>query len=328
VKFNILFGTRKIDLFNTNYNELKSIKSHLKNSDNQLITYTLNDLFLTRKFIECWKEYRIIHMKKYNNTINSYSYNYYIPRTAESIRLAKREMNSTIINLRNKGFIVDDSLELKEDTIDPELDKLNSLHYEFESTRLQLQENFLDNLKTIELWEKINHIVHFLEGGLSGKNKEYLLVIRPNLRTERYELKDEDYKHFTKTSSGDLICDYATVGKDLFACSVSNDIKLIQNKEVKPQRYLTDFVSMIFRNIDPQDDYISRHYDWCSNNGVDKFIDYKLPIHTPGRHILGRIDQSIYTSDDFYKQILSRTPEVLGTFITDDNGEIILEEYL
>ena len=64
----------------------------------------------------------------------------------------------------------------------------------------------------------------------------------------------------------------------------------------------------------------SRHYKWCQDNKVDQYLDYNQPRYNPGRHILGKNDQGIITGKDFYDYVISRTPALLGCYLSEDDG--------
>ena len=49
------------------------------------------------------------------------------------------------------------------------------------------------------------------------------------------------------------------------------------------------------------------------------------PQYTPGRHILGEcISHDINDPNDFIEQIISSTPKILATVLTDDENKTIL----
>jgi hypothetical protein len=331
MKLNVIFGKKNIDYFSTNTHYIDSIRSEIENKKNRIISYTLNDLPLTQKFIEYWQIYRKNVFKKLNNSQFGYNINYYPNSLIKTTKDAIEEMNLTINEMKNLGYKIDDSLYLNDNLSSEDfVKKLNELHFIFEkeSSKLNNLRSEVENRQIIrhEL-EKINNLVHFLEKGLT---ENFAISIRTvaSMCSKYYNLEDEDYKDFIMPSGGDLVCDFATVGKDLWYCSMSNDIDLIRKKEVKQQTQLTDFIFLNFQITSPEfnNKKFTDHYKWCKNNRVDQYIDYKLPKYSPGRHVLGKIDEPIYTGYDFYKKIISETPAFIGYYLTYDNGELLITE--
>jgi hypothetical protein len=192
--------------------------------------------------------------------------------------------------------------------------------------------NNIEKIREIYLFEKINQLVHFIEksNNVDQKNKQYILIVRPHhkIAYDRLytRLSDEDYRHFKEPESGDLVCDFSTIGKDLWACASTNDLNLVKNNAVSQQEYLTDFVCIIFKNSINRNPITFKEsfYNWCVKNSVNDQIDYTLPKYIPGRHILGKIDSSISNADDFYENIFSKTPRFLGSFISDESGNLVI----
>jgi hypothetical protein len=329
MKYNILFGSGEIDEYGTNIQNTITLTDCIYDKNVKVLSFTLNDLPLTKKFIKYYKIYRDEHVKHNNTHTHLYAYNYYMSRSQKNILSAKKEMNliidelTTIFNYKiNSQLKLFEKLEITENT------KYNSLHYIFETERKNLSDNGVSlNDRRIFLFEKINHLVHFLEPGVILSNS-LRLVIRPTLQVNRYKLQDSDYADFSFPESGDLVCDYATVGKDLYACFKTNDIGLIKNNGVNQQIFLTDFVFIDFKKKQDSSLNFSKFYKWCKQNRVEKYVDITLPKYKPGRHILGKIDQPIYSAEDFYNEIQSKTPKVLGSYLSDDLGNPILTEYL
>lgn len=333
MKYNFIFGKDKnIDFFGNNSQSTLDIRKEIDNKENLIISYTLNDLPLTKKFIECYQLYRNSKKKLItkNETLDSYDYNWYIPVDQNTIVLAKQEMNKVIDELNSYGYGIDHRLYLDYETSLPEFEKLNDLHYIFERERTVLLDH-LDKIRETHLFEKINQLVHFIEKAntVNHQNKQHMLVVRPHHRISYDQLYtkliDSDYEFFREPESGDLVCDFSTIGKDLWACASTNDLNLIKNNSVRQQEYLTDYVAIIFKNSINRSLTVFKNnfYDWCSANSVDNYFNYQLSKYNPGRHILGKIDSPIKTADDFYENVFSKTPKFLGSFITDDNNLII-----
>lgn len=331
MKLNVLFGKKEVDWFSTNTQVTFSLKCELENPDNRLLTYTLNDLPLTNKFIDYWQLYRTHTANRLGNSRMDYNINYYPIKTTETFFLAKKEMNIAITNLSALGILIDNTLHLNEGFLDNEIKKLNELHYIFEKESIKLKSiDPYQHPNYREIWynlEKVNNLVHFLEDfdvNVERETDHFNVSIRPTIAIaekgfQYYDLQDDDYSNFILPSGGDVVCDFATVGKDLFACSVTNDIELVKRNEVKQQSQLTDFIFLYFgaKSTEP---YFKNHYKWCEKNNIGQYLDYKQPKYNPGRHVFGKIDEPIYTGKDFYDKILSKTPAFLGYYLSDNSG--------
>lgn len=350
MKLHVIFGKKDTELFSTNHQITPSLKEELKNKSNQILTYTLNELPLTLKFIEYWQIYRKAVIKGFNGPYQEYNINYYPGMTQDLAIRAKKEMNETISKLKNHDIEVDNRLVLNESLLDREIEKLNELHLIFENElikRQKIQEGDPSyrvlNSEVHYLLEKVNNLVHFLEGltkEVRDKNpsNRFFMSVRPTRgillrsKVQYYKLQDEDYRDFVRPIGGDLVCDFATVGKDLWNCSMSNDMNLIQKNEVKQQEYLTDFIFLNFKENYANEDKVRQrtnfkdHYNWCKKNQVYRYLDYTAPRYNPGRHILGSIDNKLCTGNYFYEHILSKTPAFLGYYLSDDSGNPLVPE--
>jgi hypothetical protein len=104
-------------------------------------------------------------------------------------------------------------------------------------------------------------------------------------------------------------------------------MELVRKKEVKQQEFLTDYFFLHFRNNQrtAEDDHRTkdRYYQWCYENKVDEHYSFLEPKYNCSRHVFGKIDQSIYTTEDFYNKVFIKTPTFLGCAMFDNNGKII-----
>lgn len=325
--FCIFSDNKNVSLFGTNKITTENLSQELNNSNNNIISYTLNDTPLTKKFITEWERYRKIQIDFEKGSKLTYHYNYYTSINQESIRLSKIEMNNTIQRLQQLGYDLSNDLILNLDIDDNEMDKLNELHFIFEKSMVELSLKDEHYDEKFMLFEKINSIVHFIEHDHETGSSSCYVSVRPLTRTDvtRYMLVDEDYQSFTFVNGGDLLADFSMVGKDLYACSSTNDVELVMRNEVKPQDSLTDFIFMVFESGKNDSSIFDRHFKWCKDNQIDKYLDYNQPKYKPGRHVLGRIDQPIYSGTDFIKEIYSKTPMFLGYYVGYDDGKPLSE---
>ena len=327
-KYNVVFGTGKeIDFYGTNRQDTRTLSTEINNPNNQIISYTLNDLPLTKKFINHWQEYRKQQVVDQGSNDLAYHYNYYKSKNHETAKHAKVEMNRVIDQINKFEKAIPESLKLITHTDIIEHDKLNELHFIFETNTINLKSTDEKYNELFALYEKVNQLVHYIERPNDNhySNDSCLIVIRPlsHADLKHVQLVDEDYEYFTKIQNGDLALDFSTVGKDLWYCCATNDMELIKNNEVKQQQYIRDCVAMYFNKVRVPSNF-NGFYEWCKQNKVDEYIDYTLPMYRPGRHVLGHIDQDINDAET----ILSKTPVILGAYLSYEDGTPVLPELL
>lgn len=338
MKIHVFFGpSNDVSYFGTNMIKTNKIVELQNDPKVKQITYTLNDLPLTKKFLKHHEELRLFEIDKRKTEGRPtyglmYHYNYYPPVNDQMCSIARQEMNTVIDDINKIGITISEDLKLSDtDSTAVEYDKTNKLHFIFEKNFVKLVRTEPDFAEKFTLLEKINHIVHYIERAhqlLHMESNDFALSIRPcTLAHEEIKtpLEDIDYENFVFPTAGDLSLDYSTIGKDLYSCYITNDLELIKKNEVKPQKFLTEFIFLQFDTLNNATKF-NNFYKWCEQNEVDKYIDYKLPVHRPGRHILGRIDQPIYTYKDFYEQILQYTPNFLGYYVSQDNNPLFVSD--
>lgn len=335
VKLKFIFSSNdKVDIFSTNSSTIKIdfLEKEFENSKNTILSYTLNELPLTNKLVEYWPNYLEQQRSKNPNTV-TYHYNYYLPLSSELLLRAKQELNNTINELNNLGHNISLSLcmDISSSLVSNlEIISLNKLHFLFENSLGNINKDDVNCNNLIFLWEKVNNLIHFIETkSKSTEHTQFNFVSRvfSIVKKNFYKLHNEDYNNFTQPQPGDLVADYSTVGKDLFACFLSNDMELVRKKEVKQQEFLTDYFFLHFRNNQrtAEDDHRTkdRYYQWCYENKVDEHYSFLEPKYNCSRHVFGKIDQSIYTTEDFYNKVFIKTPTFLGCAMFDNNGKII-----
>jgi hypothetical protein len=360
VKLKFIFSSNeKVDIFSTNSTTIDTnfLEKEFENSKNTILSYTLNELPLTNKLVKYWPNYLEQQRSKNQNAV-TYHYNYYLPLSPELLLRAKQELNNTINELNNLGHDISLSLcmDISSSSVSNlEIISLNKLHFLFENSLGNINKDDVNCYNLIFLWEKVNNLIHFIE--TKSKSTEHtqfnfvsrvFSIVKKNfyklhdedynqfnfvsrvfsiVKKNFYKLHDEDYNNFTQPQPGDLVADYSTVGKDLFACFLSNDMELVRKKEVKQQEFLTDYFFLHFRNNQrtAEDDHRTkdRYYQWCYENKVDEHYSFLEPKYNCSRHVFGKIDQSIYTTEDFYNKVFIKTPTFLGCAMFDNNGKII-----
>ena len=100
MKFNVVFTQGKADFFTSNVAYTRNFMDIKDNPNNTKLTYSFNDLPLTKKFLNLWPEYRkqqAENFKEKDGTdILDYRYNYYTNVSETSLLQAKKEMNETL----------------------------------------------------------------------------------------------------------------------------------------------------------------------------------------------------------------------------------------
>jgi len=330
MKYNVIFtdDTSKLDWFATNI--ISVDLDNLPNNSYKL-SYRLNNEFLTHKFV-----YAFVNTQKQNiNQLGaaSYNYNYYFNPTVAFFKKAKTEMNEAIdelnrINLSTHFFTISDELKLNVDSLDPEYNKINELHFIFEKELVALPLYFPEKERMWYLLEKVNNLVHFIERKCQVQTnipKSFMISCRTHGGLDYfYTLRPEDYKSFQMPSPGDLVADYSTVGKDLFAAAITNDLELVKNNELKQQEYITGYAFMPFNYGQNQLTEVYSYYKWLHKNDIRNYVNWSEPKYIAGRHVLGQLDMQ-YNNIEHIQMVLNKTPYLASVYITDNNDNILKE---
>jgi hypothetical protein len=268
-------------------------------------------------------------------------YNVYETVTSGQRLLLQQEMNEVIDSINefnfNPEWKIDNNLKLEVTTEDIQEYKLNALHRRFEDIsydikplRSEISENYND---LYNLLEKVNWLVHRMERHPSTDNRKWILtVIRNETCLSDVEnilpLDENDYENFDITGQfGKLYLDYCTVGKDLVNCWGSNDVELIKAGEVKQQTHAKPAINFSFHNagipmilkrgkmventdFTTYEGWVTRLHAWCEENNVGDYIDYKHPMYTYGRMVIGTCI-NINTTDE-YLEMIKETPYICG----------------
>lgn len=320
----------------------------------QTVTWELNDLPLTQKFIQAYKDkvYAITYDKFVRRKKRAWRMiaDIYKGLTTESVLASREEMNNTIMFLNTEfkdkiWFSIPMELMLNTTDLADKRDKnLNELHDIFETRMVELQSKM--DLGTIDqevsdiLWDKlqsINLLVHYNERlgnecpieDLDNAEPSYFTSLKFD-KPERtiIELQPEDYKHFTMVRpAGALTLDFGTVGKDLFTCSVTNDHELIFKDMISQQWELNPWVQFDWCSCTEKewDEQIELYWAWIKEHKIDEYLDLSDPKFTPGRHQLGVcISHDFTCANDYIERIVAHTPRIHAFFITDENNNSIL----
>ena len=337
-----------------------------------ILTWQLNELPLTQKFIEVYKQIssHSAQFERWGGTKNQNDerppgYHWGVGRDdwfGYRMRLDIYKSNSVqgFLDSRTKMnelidyLDIDPSLKLNDkDLYDIDIEVLNELHLIFEQelpkahNRVSAKEITIKELQPIKnAWEAVNYIVHmnektqeFAENCPLERIDELLAedyiysttlgvqYIPPGDEINKFrewDMVDEDYEHFTTGRNGqNLVLDFGTIGKDLYSCSLTNDVALASQERLLSQQITYNpWASYDFTTTN-KDKTLDKYNKWIKDNN----LNYTEAKYTPGRHILSDELISHPNMKDpvtFYNNIIKRTPIIEGFVITDDNNKSIL----
>ena len=362
MRYHVVYQPGDVVYYTTNYTSVSSetlSAEYLLNLPNsQIITWELNELSLTKKFIDNLKKTIVSGLQ--SNCLQL-AYDVY-REPSEELLLASRATMNNIIDKFNSvpdiWFSIPSSLKLDETDINNvHQDKLNTLHDLFENNLpvlYQLRDDGniprgMDFQQAYQDFQTINMLVHYNEKifqligqdtdecrtNLKKLHKQYFTALKlvhngPYEDFYKIDLLPEDYKDFTvHKPKGWLELDFATVGKDLVSCAWTNDMDLVKKDACSQQLYQYPWVSygwMHFENdIHHQNNINDTYKNWIESNNVGSYIDLTDPKYTPGRHILGQcISHDFDNAEEFRSNIIALTPCIAGICITDDNNKDII----
>lgn len=270
------------------------------------VTYNLTkNCNTTNKFIDVCSD--ALH----TNPTYHCGYNIYKEVDIDTYIFLQNRMNSIIeiINTTDGVPSINKSLILNVGSRLTENSKLNKLHFYFEE-KTKDGNNYGQYING--LLEEINQIVHILEGGNPESQNRGTFSFQAAIRLapdnshnmpKTLPLTDEDYSNFTIDHEwGDLLLDYYRVGKDLYNAVMSNDVKLVTNREVCQQNTVHPAIFMECqpKPVIPLLDF----YDtWCDKNNVRDYYDIDLPMFSLGRVVLGKIDTTGTTQEEVIKEL-------------------------
>lgn len=298
----------------------------LVSDQTRVVEFKLRDTSSVTKFLDVWNSPTNYH----NYSIN---YNEYHTLSLEKRYEYQQEMND-VIDAINTNFTewspwtLDESLKLIVGETEPELDKLNALHRDFEDISYEVikmrdEPGVPPNLEDLyQLLEKVNYLVHRMERVSNDNTNWYYTVIRNASINDSnyYTLTDEDYMLFeNEQRPGVLYADFSTVGKDLSTCWATDDVALVKAGEVKQQEFIKPYVNYKFQSGTDDRDYDAeyadrqtRYYKWCEDNELGEVVDFRKPMYRIGRIPLGDI---VDTSIDEFEEIIQNYPYIVGVFV-------------
>ena len=362
MRYHVIYQPGEVVYYTTNYSSVSAEKQSadylLSLPNSQVITWELNDLPLTHKFI---KNLQQTIANGLAQDCLQIAYDVYREPTEDALLDSRSLMNGIINKFNSLGderFYIPSKLMLDDININNLCqDKLNKLHDLFENNLpllYQLRDKHalpvgVEFQQAYQDFQTINMLVHYNEKifkfigndnnecreNLKKIHKQYFTALKlvhtgPYNNFYKIDLEPKDYKDFTvHKPKGWLELDFATVGKDLVSCAWTDDVKLVKNNACSQQLYLFPWVSygwMHFENdIHHRNNIDDRYNEWIEQNNVGQYIDLEDPKYTPGRHMLGHcISHNFDNADDFRNNIIARSPKIAGICLTDDSNKDIL----
>lgn len=362
MRYHVIYQPGDVTYYTTNYTdvtvETQSAEYLLNLPNTQIVTWELNDLSLTKKFVDNLKK---TFLSGLQSNCLQLAYDVYREPSEELLLSSRATMNSIIDkfnNIPNIWFTIPDSLKLDANNINNvHQDKLNTLHDLFENNLPVLYQLRDENklpagmgfLQAYQDFQTINMLVHYNEkifkfvgmsndecrANLKKIHKQYFTALKlihngPYEDFYKIDLLPEDYKDFTvHKPKGWLELDFATVGKDLVSCVWTDDMELVKKDACSQQLYQYPWVSygwMHFENdVHHRKNIDVTYMSWLESNEVGKYIDLEDPKYTPGRHMLGQcISHEFDNAEEFRDTIIATTPNVVGICLTDDNNKDVI----
>ena len=362
MRYHVIYQPGDVTDYTTNYTdvtaETQSAEYLLNLPGTQVVTWELNDLPLTTKFVSNLKK---TFKSGLQNNCLQLAYDIYREPSEELLLSSRASMNSIIDKFNSYTdiwFTIPESLKLDTDNINNvHQNKLNILHDLFENNlpvlyKLRDNNNLpkgMDFQQAYQDFQTINMLVHYNEKifkfvgrdnvdcrkKLEKMHKQFFTALKlihngPYEDFYKIDLLPEDYKHFTvHKPKGWLELDFATVGKDLVSCVWTNDFDLVKNDACSQQLYQYPWVSygwMHFENdINHRKNIDVTYQYWIESNEVGKYIDLDDPKFTPGRHMLGQcISHNFDNAEEFRDCVIKTTPKIAGICLTDDNNKDVI----
>jgi|TARA_R110001592_G_scaffold132997_3_gene347971 hypothetical protein len=353
MKYHVVYEEGTVNYFGSNVSKHKFYNNDvdflLNQPNTNIVTWELNDLELTKHFVDLHRQRMLSVIEAGPHNYFEYIYDVYRSLDEKSMLESRVEMNTIIdrINTNYNGyywFTLPEELKLNtQDINDTRIKNLNELHDHFETRMAELnkQTSFSheDRDRKEIVWndlQAINLLVHFNERNVANDSnmanrQTYFtsLKFEPPYDTKQHAiLVNEDYKDFTMVRGyGALTLDFGTVGKDLFTCSVTDDIELVHKNMVSQQTELNPWVQFDWFSCTEAEwqEQMELYNAWINENKVGDYLELANPMYTPGRHQLGEcISHSFVHPEEFVQTIIKQTPKINSFFITDDNNKTIL----
>lgn len=328
---NLIYSKNKVgeykDAHNNHYDStseyriIKKASLNMGKEDCKVLHYKLRSNKTVEKWINLFTETEKALENKFGSKV--WRYNYYSTPSWEIIHSSRVKMNSIIDTVNERGwFELPDRLKLSvDDTTVKEMDKLNELHFIFETQSVE-KENHPEFEEMFYYLEAINNLVHLCEkytpdNGFISEFHSYRL--QDDL-LDLVPMETEDYNAMDFYIAGTAMIDFGTVGKDLGACYETNDLELVKRKEIKQQEYARPYLSFDWTDYprDREAEY-EAYYKWCDDNEIENYgYNVREPKYNLGRVIIGDLvgKETFKTSD--IQNILINYPYFVDIVLSEE----------
>lgn len=290
------------------YRIIKNASLSMDKTECKVLHYRLRNNKTVEKWINHFTETEKALEKEFGAKV--WRYNYYSTPSWDIIHASRAKMNSIIDTINGYGwFNIPEELKLSvDDTTTKEMEKLNELHFIFETESVK-NENHPDFEKMFYYLEAINNLVHLCEkytpdNGFISEFHSYRL--QDDL-LDLVPMEEEDYNAMDFYIAGTAMIDFGTVGKDLGACYETNDVELVKRQEIKQQEYARPYLSFDWTDYprDREAEY-EAYYKWCDDNKVETYgYNVREPKYNLGRVVIGDlVDKENFKTADMQKVLI------------------------
>lgn len=271
----------------------KLLSLHIKDKYDKIhiLKYSLMNTPIVSKYLDMLEENRAIANGNIDSNFNNAVESDY-PELSDKIKILVKSINeyNPVFNLPEYDTIQQD-----------ELNRLHELFEEWGGTPDQ------SDRKLAKMFFMLNDLIHACEDTFaSGRVMGAVVDVKPSIESGRSgihsTISNKDRLSLTSRYTwGSLYLGYNTLGKDYLAAMKDNDIRLIENDEVRPQKR---FAAEIWLNMgyDQRDSSKIQFGNWIET--LDDEVRRKIPLHNQqelslGRFILGHliIDEQFYKMD-------------------------------
>lgn len=273
--------------------------------------YEILDSYVSR----VWKLLVTEHINdgSYTIPVKSQWFKDIYPNTVETRKRYWEELTQLVIELNQVVDFINLPVPFAFDDIDannPPNTLLNFLHYEFH----RLEEEGLKH----PILGRLNMLIHETEE-LFTESK----LNNPTLQTRSgFYLQTPAFPNYIDFDTnvpenashwdyvpgyGDLTLGYHTVGKNIYHCCVNDDVALVKNRMVRPQKNISTETVLTFNQHGAATKEMvmnkmkTRVTNWVLANNLESYIDMSQPENNLyGQPLIGRLVGN-YTQDDVLK---------------------------
>ena len=285
---------------------LCKFNTYWKNKDTEkVLSFDIIDNPISRKFIKVVKN----RIDNKDNFVLPATQNHYV----FPMFISKKAMYDDMLKQFDivKDTAKDINIPKYEDINQKVLNDLHELfHISHDAFMDKIQDNVDQYQHIIQAWERINHIVHQYEASIGTHNWWHFVINFGNQYNSYAEPIDEtDRKYFDKAHTNNKInndkkvvlkAGYATIGKNLLHCALDNDVSVVKNNLVRPQKNITE--SVIITPVNTESIKVSSQHtikNFIKKNNLQEYIDWQNPKNLYcDQPVLGYVAKRNRTSSD------------------------------